>query len=345
MAARTTAWRSWSYVSLRLLLLSALPFSAIGNPDYEQCLSDQVQSSNSSSTVGEIIQRCETLIDKDIPAATETTEEESNGGGVALFERLAAEKALEERPFVITPHKPNYLLVSSWNSPSSATSPFAGDETIDLDDEEIKFQISFKVPIWRNMFALNLDAYFAYTAQSWWQLFNSEISSPFRETNYEPEIYVRNFTNYDVFGLTLAGWSLGINHQSNGRSEPLSRSWNRVMGRLGFVIRDDTTVMLRLWDRIDENSDDDDNPDIEDFRGNGDVRVIWTPNESTYTAMLRNAPKNGAYELTWSYPLGKVFRFYAQYYDGYGESLIDYDRNISRFSLGFSISDYLMNGS
>ena len=328
-----------------ILLVFLLPFSLAANSDYEQCLSDQVQISDSSETVAEIKQRCEAVRDQQFSNPDHLPETETGNRRNALLERIKAEKAIEERPFVITPHKPNYLLVSSWNSPSSATIPFAADDSIDLDDEEIKFQISFKVPIWRNIMAYNVDAYFAYTAQSWWQLFNSEISSPFRETNYEPELYLQNFTNYDVFGLTLAGWSVGINHQSNGRSEPLSRSWNRIMGRLGFAVRDDTTILLRLWDRIEEASDDDDNPDIEDFRGNGDIRLIWTPGESTYTAMLRNARKNGAYELTWSYPLGKVFRLYAQYYDGYGESLIDYDRSVSRFSLGFSVSDYLMNGS
>ncbi len=328
-----------------LSLLVILPLQAIGNAEYEQCLSDAVQQGESALTVAEIKRRCESLRAEQTQSDTGQSSVNTTDGGSALSKRLQAEEANEERPFVITPHRPNYLLVSSWNAPSSTSNPFIQSEQIELDDAEINFQISFKVPIWRNIFAQNVDAYFAYTAQSWWQLFNSDISSPFRETNYEPELYVRNFTNYDVFGFTLAGWSVGINHQSNGRSEPLSRSWNRVMGRLGFVVRDDTTVMLRLWDRIEEASDDDDNPDIEDFRGNGDLRVIWTPGQSTYTAMLRNARKNGAYELTWSYPLGKVFRFYAQYYDGYGESLIDYDRSVSRFSLGFSVSDYLMNGS
>ncbi len=339
MTGRFSCSQKWQ--SLYLLSLVLLwPLQAIGNTEYEQCLSNEVQQGESALTVAEIKRKCEALRTRQKQSGEHTTD-----GGGALTRRLQAEAANEERPFVITPHQPNYLLVSSWNAPSSTSNPFIQSEQIELDDAEINFQISFKVPIWRNMFAQNVDAYFAYTAQSWWQLFNSEISSPFRETNYEPELYVRNFTNYDVFGFTLAGWSLGINHQSNGRSDPLSRSWNRVMGRLGFVIRDDTTVMLRLWDRIEEASDDDDNPDIEDFRGNGDVRIIWTPDKSTYTAMLRNARKNGAYELTWSYPLGKVFRFYAQYYDGYGESLIDYDRSVSRFSLGFSVSDYLMNGS
>ena len=327
------------------LFLLFLPWQLAASSDFEDCLSSQLQSSDESVTVGELRQRCKELSETNSPGNLLTDDEPGSENSSAFRKRFAAEKLIEERPFVITPHQPNYLLVSSWNSPSSASNPFVAEEDIELDDSEITFGISFKVPIWRNMFAQNVDAYFAYTAHSWWQLFNSDLSAPFRETNYEPELFVRSFTYYDVLGTTLAGWSLGINHQSNGRSEPLSRSWNRLLGRLGFIVTDDLTVMLRLWDRIDEKSDDDDNPDIEDFLGKGDVRAIWTPGESTFTAMLRNLPRDGAYELTWSYPLGKVFRFYTQYYNGYGESLIDYDRNVSRFSFGISVNDYLMNGS
>lgn len=328
------------------LLSGLLPLPLLANPAYQECLYDKLQNSDSSLTVGEIKQQCAGLLQPKPASGTQSPVTEEGLDGSAFVERFAAEAQIEQRPFVVTPHKPNYLLVSSWNSPSSAPNSLPSGEEFDLDDSEIKFQISFKVPIWRNIFAQNVDAYFAYTAQSWWQLFNSDLSSPFRETNYEPEIFIRNFSNFALpGGLTLAGWSVGINHQSNGRAEPLSRSWNRLLGRLGFVFTEDITVMLRMWDRINESSSDDDNPEIEDFLGYGDVRVIWTPDESTYTAMFRQGRKKNAVELTWSYPLGKVFRFYTQYYAGYGESLIDYDRDISRFSIGIGLNDYLTNDS
>ena len=213
-----------------------------------------------------------------------------------------------------------------------------------MDDTEIKFQISFKLPIWRNVLDQKVDAYFAYTTQSWWQLFNGDISAPFRETNYEPELYIRGFTNYDFLGIQLAGWSFGINHQSNGRAEPLSRSWNRIMARLGFVANDNLTFLVRVL-RVEEDIEDDDNPDIEDFLGNGDVRAIWTPGKSTYTAMLRKGREEHALELTWSYPIGTTFRIYTQFYEGFGESMIDYNQDTSRFSIGISISDYLVNNA
>ena len=301
------------------IMLLLLPLLSFANSSYESCLAEQVQKSEDNLSAAEIKKTCE-----DLPAA---------------------DTKVAQRPLVISAHKPSYFLLSNWNSPSSGINPFMDDGMTSLDDIEMKFQISFKVPIIRNLFVQNTDAYFAYTTQSWWQLFNSELSSPFRETNYEPELFVRNFSNYALpFDITLTGWSIGINHQSNGRSEPLSRSWNRTLGQLDFKINEDLMVLLRIWDRIDEGSADDDNPDIEDFLGFGDVRAIWTHDESIYTAMFRQGKEENAIELTWSYPITPVFRVYSQIYSGYGESLIDYDRDVSRFAFGISLNDYPTNG-
>jgi phospholipase A1 len=192
------------------------------------------------------------------------------------------------------------------------------------------------------MFGSNIDTYFAYTAQSWWQLSNDDISAPFRETNYEPEIFLRSFTEYNLFGWKLAGWTLGFNHQSNGRSEPLSRSWNRVVGRFGLEASNNLSFLVRAWHRIEEDEEDDDNPNTSHYYGYGDIRAIWTPNRNTFTAMLRPGTEETSYELTWSYPIGEVFRVYTQYYDGFGESLVDYDYENRRFGIGIALNDYLM---
>ena len=79
--------------------------------------------------------------------------------------------------------------------------------------------------------------WFAYSQQSYWQLFNADLSRPFRATDHEPElIYI-----FPVESALPSGWRLryggiGINHQSNGQSLPLSRSWNRIIGRAGLEL-------------------------------------------------------------------------------------------------------------
>lgn len=240
---------------------------------------------------------------------------------------------------MITAHQPSFLLASTYDPNVDPFLPL--DPTAVLEDTEMVFQLSIKAPIWRNMFGSDIDGYFGYTTKSYWQLFNDDFSAPFRETNYQPELFVRKVTNRDLLGVGVLGWDLGFNHESNGRAEPLSRSWNRVMGRLGLGLTDDLTLFARAWWRIPEDEVDDDNPNMYQYYGYGDVRAVWTPNRNTFTALLRPGTQKTSYEVTWSYPISRVFRVYALYYNGYGESLLDYDFKNERFAIGIALNDFL----
>ena len=121
----------------------------------------------------------------------------------------------------------------------------------------------------------------------------------------------------------------------------MSRSWNRIIGRAGIELNDNLALLTRLWYRIPEDDDDDDNPFEYKYLGYGDIRAIWTPNRHTVTAMVRPGTVHTSFELTWSHPINNVFRIYAQYYNGYGESLVDYDYDNERFGIGIAMNDFL----
>ena len=329
-------------------LLAASLFLFSSPPSFSQsamdtCLANAIKTLDDSTTIGELKLICE---GESGSATTPTAPAKKARVPVyelsALDERFSAERAVEDRPFVITPHNPNYIMFTSFDDPNQAPFEEVTGLNEPVEDTEMKFQVSIKAPIWRNILGRDIDGYFAYTAQSWWQLFNDDISSPFRETNYEPELFIRSFTDYNVLGGTLAGWSLGFNHQSNGRAEPLSRSWNRIIGRAGFEVNENLSVLTRLWYRIPEDEEDDDNPRMYKYYGYGDIRAIWTPNRNTVTALLRPGTDKTSFELTWSYPISNIFRVYAQYYKGYGESLVDYDYDNERIGIGITMNDYLM---
>lgn len=302
----------------------------------QDCLLQKLETATADTTVGELRRQCEQTVGKVLngQAADEA------GPMTPVQDRMFNEKVNADRSYVISAFKPNYFLATYSDKPNEEPFRDVNNGEDILDKQEAKFQVSIKAPFWRNMFGTNTDLIAAYTSTSWWQINNDDISSAFRETNYEPEIFVRHYAGKDFFGGQLAAVDLGFNHQSNGRSQLLSRSWDRVMGRAYFDF-DDIAVALRAWYRLPEDDEDDDNPNEYRYLGYGDVLVAWAPNKNTFTAMVRPGTEEFGTELTWSYPVNNIFRVYAQYWNGYGESLLDYDQRTQRIGIGIALNDYI----
>ena len=149
------------------------------------------------------------------------------------------------RRFAIMPYRQNYFLPYTYNFTQEKQTYEAANSGTEIQDAEAKYQLSLKMKLWEDILGTNMDLWAAYTQLSFWQLYNSGFSSPFRETNYEPEILLNYRTDTDLFGLLKSRFiQVGLNHQSNGRGNPLSRSWNRVMANFGFE-RDDLNLSSR----------------------------------------------------------------------------------------------------
>jgi phospholipase A1 len=259
----------------------------------------------------------------------------------AVERRAKEEQTVTHSRWAILPHRPNYILPYTYND--SPSQPAAADAP-QFDNEEAKFQISFKLPLWERMFGSNADLYFAYTQISFWQVYNTENSSPFRDTNYEPEGVVILHTDNDLWGFKNRQLAFGLVHQSNGRgADVLSRSWNRIYAA-GTLEKGNFASSLKVWYRIPEDEENDDNPDIEDYLGNGELRMGFGWRNHVFATMLRNnlmSDNRGAVELDWSFPLLPKLKGYVQYFYGYGESLIDYNHKNNRIGVGVLLSDWL----
>jgi phospholipase A1/A2 len=247
--------------------------------------------------------------------------------------------------------QPVYLMPVFWASDKN-TRPVSENpqNTVGTEDEkrltstEAKFQLSLKTKAVENIFGDNGDVWLGYTQSSRWQVYNEDESRPFRETNYEPEASLVFRTNYDLFGLNWRMLGLTFNHQSNGRSDPFSRSWNRVMLNLGFDYGN-FALMVRPWYRLEEDSDDDNNPEIKNYIGRGDLNAFYRWNEHDFNLMLRHTLKGGddnrgAVRLDWTFPISGRLRGHLQLFDGYGESLIDYNHRATYAGLGLSLVNW-----
>jgi phospholipase A1/A2 len=246
--------------------------------------------------------------------------------------------------FAIMPYRANYILPFTYNFSQNKQVYQAVDPNMDIQDAEAKFQISVKVKLWESIMGTDTDLWFGYTQLSLWQVYNSAFSAPFRETNYEPEILLNFRTNADIFGLVRNRFiQIGLNHQSNGRGEPLSRSWNRVVANFGFE-RGAFNMILRTWVRIPEPADNDDNPDITSYLGNGEIQAGYFWKDFAIGATFRNSLRfndmHSALQLDFTFPLIERLNGYVQYFVGYGESLIDYNHYSNRIGVGFLVKDW-----
>ena len=267
-----------------------------------------------------------------------------------LTERWQLDSTAGKGTFLLTPYKPIYVLLGKYSSNpneqpySENNSPeYIVPEGINYDNIELKFQLSFKTKILQSFLWGTADLWVAYTQKSFWQIYNAEYSRPFREINYEPELILNFPVNFKLFGFKTRMVGIAFNHLSNGKSDPFSRSLNRVIVHAGLE-RKNWTVYLRGWYGLSDNSGD--NPDISDYTGRSDLHVIYEKNGNIisfiggYNMNFNSDPRGNA-ELSWSYPIKNNLKAYFQVSHGYGESLIDYNHLQTTVGVGISLVEWL----
>ncbi|MBT8449322.1 MAG: phospholipase A [Gammaproteobacteria bacterium] len=347
------------YLILVLFICYAsLPANAEeSDAEYQQCLLDKLKTASAKTTVAALKAQCKKsepvpivkIAEDDKTVLPEPFFNKKRTEG-AISKRVKEERQSQFNPYVITPHKKNYLLPVTYTTKMNReVYREVNDWSEDLSDTETKLQISFKVPLnTGDLFLENDSLFFGFTMKSWWQVYAQNISKPFRETNYQPEIFYSTPLNVSV-GDTNSAFMVGIEHQSNGRSQPLSRSWNRVYLNWLFEY-DNFALSFKPWYRLPEdrkpdplNSDGDDNPDIDDFMGYFELGMAyqWDDYEFHMIGHQNFSTMRGGAQLGVTFPLWGKLRGYAQYFGGYGESMIDYNHSQHRIGIGFALTDLL----
>lgn len=220
------------------------------------------------------------------------------------------------------------------------------------ESPNLKFQVSLRYRIvnpdaefnrwWRWTHGLH----FAYTQTSLWDF--DRPSSPFYDSSYKPEVIWRQD---DLFPGAVSWWEhlgfqVGLQHESNGKDGDDSRSLNILYFKPTFLFGQATNLFLsvspRAWAYLGEMPD---NRDIADYRGYVDLmlKAGWaTSLQLAGHFRVGDDFNRGSLQLDLSYPLGELLPnidvfLHGQYFNGWGESFLDYDERTWMFRIGLSI--------
>jgi outer membrane phospholipase A len=223
----------------------------------------------------------------------------------------------------------------------------------DRQRRNARFQISFKYRFFNEEGDLARELaplrhlYFGYTQTALWDL--ESDSAPFRDSSYRPSLFYRNDALWTSAAKAVRlGVATGLEHESNGRDGVSSRSINTAFVRPLLRLGDPAGWHLTLGPRLHAYLDRTGNADIARYRGHADLFAsIGHPARWQFAATVRRGTDSsfGSTLVEASYPLRTVSLgnldgyVYFQYFDGYGESVLDYNRKFpAQFRIGFAIT-------
>ncbi|WP_290801905.1 phospholipase A [Flavobacterium sp.] len=243
--------------------------------------------------------------------------------------------------FRLVSYRPIYFAAARWSTkkneaPFNESGEFATDDTNIFDNIEAKFQISFKTKVVEGLFFGKGDLWVAYTQKAHWQVYNKKLSRAFRELNYEPEIIFNFPMCISLGGGKIRNFGFILNHQSNGKDIPTSRSWNRIIFNIGYEYKN-WNVNFRPWYRMPDEEDE--NPGITEFIGDAELEIGANFGKHEFYSIMSHSfstLKKGNIQLNYVFPIRGHLRGHVQVFHGYGETLIDY--NVRQTTLGVGIS-------
>jgi len=239
--------------------------------------------------------------------------------------------------FNLKSYKENYFLPFSYRYKSDFVYEDAHGHT--SNNTETEFQVSIRYDFSADIFGYGEIYSFGYTQRSWWQIYVP--SAFFRESNYQPEFFVTIPTYKFMKSSNIKAFKLSFIHQSNGRGGEWERSWNRLSLATYFLYNGFITE-FEFWYRFKDKIDY--NPDITHYLGYGNVKLIYPYKKHLLKLSLGGNLFDKRYrtEMIYTYPLpvrdeNDLFLF-VKSFNGYGESLIDYNHKVNKISIGISIS-------
>jgi phospholipase A1 len=216
------------------------------------------------------------------------------------------------------------------------------DRKISKHSADAKFQISIRQRLSKTVLPYNTLLMLTYTQKSFWDIYAK--SSPFADNNYNPGLAL---TKPLIYKNRLRGVAIvAVEHESNGQGDSLlSRSWNYLTVTGGYFLNPYISLQAKVW----AGWSDGENKDLHKYRGYGLIAVNYCDLKDRFLASATINPRNkfGRFntQLELSLKLSRKSNQYLflQWYQGYGESFLEYNKYSSMLRFGICIRPPLRN--
>lgn len=210
-------------------------------------------------------------------------------------------------------------------------------------NSDAKFQVSIKQRLTNSTLPFQTHIFLTYTQKAFWDIYRE--SFPFRDLNFNPTIGIGRPLIHNNRFLGMIG--VEFEHESNGKDEDASRSWNKISANSTLIFRDRWVLQTKLWIPF---VDGDSNPDLTQYAGYGFAALTYSSVKRKYNVSCVVTKRAGSIldaniMLNFSVRMfsNEDIYLYLEYYDGYGESLLDYKEYRQRIRAGITIKTGLFS--
>lgn len=211
------------------------------------------------------------------------------------------------------------------------------------ENTNVKFQISIAQRLTRTTLPWGTYLYLFYSQKCFWNVL--ENSLPMTDLNFNPGIGLTKplfVKNRYIGKLTFL-----IEHESNGRDSTASRSWNKIALAANVMLTNNLMVHGKIFIPI---VDGENNRDIIHYTGFWQAGAQILSNDRRWMGGI-TVMKRNQWNLNANVIVDVAYRLFnnanqyifMQYYNGYGEGLLEYNKFHSQLRVGILIRPKLFS--
>ncbi|MDR0743346.1 MAG: phospholipase A [Tannerella sp.] len=209
-------------------------------------------------------------------------------------------------------------------------------QKIGQDNSNAKFQLSISHRLTKSILPFDTYLFLQFSQKTIWNVF--EKSLPIRDLNFNPGVGIGHLIIHK--NRYIGKMILMIEHESNGKDSLTSRSWNKVSYGINLMLNHHVNAQVKLWIPIIDSGN---NRDILRYNGIGHFGLNYHTNDRRFHVGLLTTWRTNSFSFNTQWELSlkinkKVNQYlFLQYYNGYGENLLDYNQYKSILRIGFVI--------